>query len=154
MDPVVDDIHHFDPLYDTVVGTLDIDGLNPGIAIVGGICGITRPHALIATNTISPGEVHEIDPGTGLVTNTWTATYGDYIFGVAAINGEIYFGSGDGPGAIYRHDRSGGLLSTINLPYNVSALGGDDAGIVPREPPLFADGFESGNTSAWSAVMP
>jgi len=155
MDEGVDDIHHFDPVSDTVVGTLDIDGLNPGIEIVGGICGITGPHALIATNTIIvPGEVHEIDPGTGLVTNTWTAASSDYIFGVAAINGEIYLGSGDGPGAIYRHDRSGGLLSTINLPYNVSALGGDDAGTVPREPPLFADGFESGNTSAWSAVMP
>ncbi len=101
-----------------------------------------------------PAEVHEIDPGTGLVTNTWTAATGDYIFGAAASNGEIYLGSGDGPGAIYRHDRAGVLLSTIDLPYNVSALGGDDAGTVPWEPPLFADGFESGDTSGWSLATP
>ncbi len=154
MDHVLADIHHFDPVSDTVVGTLDIDALNPGITIVGGICGITGPHALIATNTIEvPANVHEIDPGTGLVTNTWAAATGDYIFGAAASNGEVYLGSGDGPGALYRHDRAGVLLSTVNLPYNVSALGADDAGTVPWELPIFADGFESGDTSAWTTVL-
>ncbi len=43
MDQGIENIHHFDPVSDTVVGTLDIDALNPGIGIVGGICGITGP---------------------------------------------------------------------------------------------------------------
>ncbi len=128
------DIHEFDPVTDTIVLTLDIDVLNPGVTIVGGICGITGPDALIATQ--SPGAVFEIDPSTGLVSNTWQTATADLIWGVAAINGEIWIGTGSGAGNLHRYDRNGVLQSVTPLPYNVSALGGDDSGSIPRR--LFA----------------
>ena len=137
-DFVSDDIVLFDTVTDTVTGTLDIDGVNPGLGIVGGLGAVSGgggPDRLVASD-FSTRQVHEIDPVTGQVTNSFTASTpgAGLYFGAAGIDGELYLGS-NGTGDIDVFSRAGVLLRTFNVGPGITALGGD--GIVSNTaPPL------------------
>jgi hypothetical protein len=118
------DIIEFDPISDTVTNILDIDGINPGVSLTGGLSGITAPNALLATD--GGATLFEINPVTGVVTNSFASSTGNFDAGVAVIDGEIYLGSLGPDTEINVFDRAGIFQRTINLPYLVSALGADD----------------------------
>jgi len=132
------DIILFDTVTDTVTGTLDIDGVNPGLGIVGGLGAVSGgggPDRLVASD-FSTSQVHEIDPVTGQITNSFTASTpgASSYFGAAGIDGELYLGS-NGIGDIDVFSRAGVLLRTFNVGPGITALGGD--GIVSNTaPPL------------------
>jgi VCBS repeat-containing protein len=123
LDHGASDIHVFDPGSGTVVATLDIDGLN-GVSIIGGLAGIHGPDALLATDL--SGWVYEIDPATGLVTGSFAAPVVEANAGLAVLGGQVYLGSYSSPHYTVV-DRTGTLLRVVDLPYQLSALGGDDA---------------------------
>ena len=122
MDYIADDILVFDPGTQTVIDTLDIDVIN-SVSIIGGLAGISGPDALIVTDGSST--VYEINPATGLVVNSFRE---DFFFdtGVAVLDGQIYLGSLGSDDEFKVHSRNGLHLRSVNLPYPVSALGGDD----------------------------
>lgn len=121
------DIHVFDPATDQVVNTLDVNGINPTISpLIGGLAGAAAPDRLIVTEA-GGRRVLEINPLTGTVEvafDVGTQSAGQY-FGAAVVDGEIYLGSG----TFLSYDvfsRQGIFLRNTTLPYNVSAMGGDD----------------------------
>jgi hypothetical protein len=123
------DITIFDPQSETVVGTLDIDGTNPGAPLIsGGLAGIKYPDALLVT-TSSTNELLEIDPTTGAITNQFAHSQGNGTLGAAAVNGQIYLGSNTSD-TLSIYDRSGNLQGSVTIPgsVGVQSLGGDDAG--------------------------
>ena len=129
------DIHVFDPATDMIVNTLDINAVNPTVSVlVGGLAGAANPDRIIATET-GGNRIVEIDPLTGLITNSFTpgtVGAGQY-FGAAVVNGEIYLGSGL-QNSYDVFSRQGIFLRNVTLPYNVSGLGGDDVGTSPIIP--------------------
>jgi len=129
------DIHVFDPVSDTIVNTLDINAINPTVSqLSGGLAGIAGPDRLIATEA-GGRRVLEIDPLTGVITTAFvpgTSSMGQY-FGAAVINGQIILGSGT-QASYDVFSRQGLFLGNVPLPYNVSALGGDDIGTLPIIP--------------------
>lgn len=122
MDYDASDILVFNPTTQTVIDTLDIDVIN-GVSIIGGLAGITGPDALIVTDGSST--VYEINPATGLVMNSFRE---DFFFdaGVAVLDGQLYLGSLGSDDEFKVHSRNGLHLRSVNLPYPISALGGDD----------------------------
>ena len=131
---VVSDILEFDPISDTVTNTLDINGINNGVWVYGGLAGITEPNALLVSDANS-SELLEINPITGVITNSFPIpNYGD---GVAVIDNEIYVSNYDGlsSSTIEVFDRAGTPQRTINLDGPVWALGGDDIGSSQFEEP-------------------
>ena len=127
-----DSIIEFDPVNDIVTKTLDIDAINNGVSLGGGLGAITGPNALLAIDFNSP-EVLEINPTTGAITNSFPISYPSD--GIAVINNEIYVGKNDISPQIEVFDRSGTSQRTIDFDYNVSALGGDNSGAVKFEEP-------------------
>ena len=129
------DIHVFDPSTDMIVNTLDINAVNPTVSVlVGGLAGAANPDRIIATET-GGNRIVEIDPLTGLITNSFTpgtVGAGQY-FGAAVVNGDIYLGSGL-QNSYDVFSRQGIFLRSVTLPYNVSGLGGDDVGTSPIIP--------------------
>lgn len=129
------DIHVFDPSTDSIVTTLDINAVNPTVSVLaGGLAGAANPDRIIATEA-GGSRVVEIDPLTGLITNSFvpgTPGAGTY-FGAAVVNSEIYLGSGL-QNSFDVFSRQGLFLRNVALPYNVSGLGGDDVGSAPIIP--------------------
>ncbi len=129
------DILIFDTITDTITGTLDIDSVNPGFNIIGGLGAVVGngPDRLVATDFLSQ-QVHEIDPVTGQITFTFShGTPGaTSYFGVAGINGEIYLVS-SGFQNIDVFTRQGTLIRTMAIGSPITALGGD--GIVNNTAP-------------------
>jgi len=115
------DIIAFDPGTDTVTGVLDVDALNPGYLLVGGLSGITGPDALIATSDFGVTGVVEIDPATGLVTHAFTPA--NFYYGAAVVDGSIYLGSPNGFIDVY--SRAGDLEDTISVPTQFQISGFD-----------------------------
>lgn len=137
LDTRANDIHVFDPSTDTVVNTFDFNLINPTVSpLLGGLSAIANPDRLIATE-LGGRRVLEIDPFTGIVTNsftTGTSNSGQY-FGAAVLAGEIYLGVGSGTQTgVDIFSRQGFYLRSLALPYGVSALGGDDIGTQPINP--------------------
>lgn len=132
------DIVLFDTVTDTITATLDIDGVNPGLGVIGGLGAVSGgggPDRLVATD-FATSQIHEIDPATGQITNSFTATTtgASTYFGAAGIDGELYLGSA-GTGDVDVFSRAGVLLRTFNVGDGITALGGD--GIVSNTaPPL------------------
>jgi Ca2+-binding RTX toxin-like protein len=127
LDTTAIDIHVFDPSTDQIVQTLDINGVNPVVSILsGGLSAIANPDRLVVTEA-GGSRVLEIDPLTGQITSSFipsTLRGGDYL-GTAVLNGEIYLGASSSP-VVDVFTRAGTLQRTLNLPYGVSALGGDE----------------------------
>jgi VCBS repeat-containing protein len=122
LDFVYYDIHIFDPVSDTVIGTLDVNGLN-GIGPYGALAGITGPNAVIFTGF--DYNIHELDPVTGLITHSFTPLAPGSYYGAAVLNGQIYLANLAGQVEVY--DRTGVLLRSFPL-FSSFALGGDDIG--------------------------
>jgi subtilisin family serine protease/glutamine cyclotransferase len=118
------DILEFDPVADVVTRTLDINGLNGGITIVGGLSGIKGPDALLALSNAQT--VLEINPTTGLITHTFSTSSSFY--GVAVLGGNIYLGNGSSA-KIDVYSRAGVYQRSITTANTIAALGGDDAGV-------------------------
>ncbi|MCH8046641.1 MAG: tandem-95 repeat protein [Planctomycetes bacterium] len=143
------DVIEFDPVSDTVTNILDIDALNPGVSLIGGLAAITGPDALIAT--VGQGtDVFEIDPTSGLVTSSFSPGVGS-IFGVAVVEGSIYLGRSSG-NTIDIFSRAGLPQSSLALPYSFSALGGDDAGGASAD--FFNVSVNAGDTLMISTTTP
>ncbi|MDA0590143.1 MAG: leishmanolysin-related zinc metalloendopeptidase [Planctomycetota bacterium] len=127
LDTTAIDILVFDPATDQIVRTLDINGANPVVSqLSGGLSAAANPDRLVVTEA-GGRRVLEIDPLTGQITSSFipgTLRGGDYL-GTAVLNGEIYLGARSSP-VIDVFTRAGTLQRTINLPYGVSALGGDE----------------------------
>jgi Ca2+-binding RTX toxin-like protein len=127
LDTAAFDIHVFDPSTDQIVRTLDINAANPVVSLLsGGLSAIANPDRLVVTEA-GGSRVLEIDPLTGQITSSFipsTLRGGDYL-GTAVLNGEIYLGASSSP-VIDVFTRAGTLQRTLNLPYGISALGGDE----------------------------
>ncbi len=120
------DIVVFDPTAGQVVRVLDIDGVNPGVNISGGLAGGQDPNVLYATDTFSD-DIYELDPQTGVITNVIAGgKSGD--LGLAVLGSEIFVAANVG-GDIDIFDRSTGLYNrTIDVDESIGfhSLGGDD----------------------------
>ena len=127
------DISIFDPVSGSIVGSLDIDGTNPGAPrIGGGLAGIREPDALLVT-TSEPGgpyELLEIDAATGQITGRFEHGLGSGVAGVGVLNGQIYLGRNTG-GSLSVYDRDGTLRRTLAVPGSIGfqSLGGDDGAL-------------------------
>jgi Ca2+-binding RTX toxin-like protein len=149
MDAANDDILVFDPALDGVGTVLDINGVNPGTNLIGGLAGAKDPDRLIAT--VANGRtIVEINPSSGQIVpisdtnpgfNPPTASAGTYS-GLGVVNDLIYLGSTRvsttnplaNSSSLDIFDRSGLLLQTITLPYPISAFGADDIGTLGLPP--------------------
>ncbi len=143
-DSVNDDILEYDPVSDGVVRVLDINAVNAGTNLLGGLAGATNPDRLVAT--IANGQtVIEINPETGLITSRFTPqtpAAGTYN-GLGVVDDLIYLGSSRtsvisplsvaSPLDIFT--RTGELRQTLSLPYPVSAFGADDIGVLASSVP-------------------
>ncbi len=114
-----------------MVGSLDVDGANPGAPrIGGGLAAIREPAALLVTTnpTSAPYELLEIDPLTGQIAARFEHGLGSGVLGVAVHSGQIYLGRNTG-GSLNVYSRDGSLLRTVTVPGAVGfqSLGGDDA---------------------------
>lgn len=150
-DNLTDDILVYDPLLGGVVNVLDIDLVNPGADIIGGIAGIHWPAAIIATG---PAVAYEIDPSSGVISNTMAVPI-PLAGGVAVADGVLFFGDLlPATGMDLRvFTRQGIQLRSFTSPYGYGGLAGDDSTLELRWL-IFADGFESGDTTRWSATSP
>ncbi|MDD4787036.1 MAG: Calx-beta domain-containing protein, partial [Pirellulales bacterium] len=121
---VENDIIAFDPATGTVVQTLDVDGLNPGVALVGGLGSLTDPDVLLATGALDD-LIYKIDPFTGLVLGSFTQNQGGVDDGLAGWGGEIYIGRHIG-NEVFVYDRSGAEVRSITIPGigGMQSLGG------------------------------
>ena len=126
LDYLADDILEFDPATDTVTKVLDVNGIN-GVGIGGTLAAITGPDALLVVNQ-SSGTIAAVDPRSGVLTPLFAAPSVGPVYGLAVVAGEIYAGLGGGLSEVRVYSRNGTLARTVTLPYNVSALGGDDVG--------------------------
>ena len=86
------DIVIFDPVAEQLVGVLDINGVNPGIEIGGGLAGLPEEGVLLATAAFG-SEIYKINPTTGLVERTFASTIGGGQLGVAVISNQVHVGS-------------------------------------------------------------
>lgn len=127
LDTTAIDIHVFDPSTDQVVRTIDVNGANPVVSqLSGGLSAIANPDRLVVTET-GGSRVLEIDPLTGQIASSFipsTLRGGNYL-GAAVLNGEIFLGAA-GSANIDVFTRAGTFQRTIDAPYGVSALGGDE----------------------------
>ena len=127
LDTTAIDIHVFDPGTDQIVRTIDVNAANPVVSqLSGGLSAIANPDRLVVTET-GGSRVLEIDPLTGAIASSFipsTLRGGNYL-GAAVLNGEIFLGAAGSPN-IDVFSRAGTFQRTIDTPYGVSALGGDE----------------------------
>ncbi len=134
-----DDILVFDPVSNGVIDVIDVNAVNPGTNLQGGLAGVLDPDRLIAT--VAGGRtIVEINPLTGLITSSFTPTTvsaGTYA-GVGVVDDLIFLGGSKVVGAspfglltsMDVFNRSGQLQKSLTLPLSISAIGGDDVGTV------------------------
>ena len=115
LDRTDNDIHIFAPGLNTVIGTLDIDGVNAGVDILRGLYSLADPDVLVVTNENALEHI-EIDPSTGTVIGTIPIGFSPN--GAASLAGEIY-----AENDVF--DRTGTMLRSLTLPYTLSAVGAD-----------------------------
>ena len=145
-DYVTDDIKIFDPVSDTVIGTLDINGVNSGKNIVGGLGAITNPDALVATT--GSNDVIFIDPNSGVILSKFTHS-GETDQGVAVLGDEILLSYTSAFTGIAVFDRGGAFKRSFltNFPY-YGLAGKDVSDLAHRVSLGVADsivGFDFGN---------
>lgn len=149
MDAINDDILVFDPALGGVGTVLDINAVNPGTNLIGGLAGAKNPDRLVAT--VANGRtIVEINPSTGLIVpladqslgfNPTTASAGTYN-GLGVVDDLLYLGSTKLSNAnaltvtssLDIFDRAGVLQRSLTLPYGISAFGADDVGTLGLPP--------------------
>ncbi len=149
MDAINDDILVFDPALGGVGTVLDINAVNPGTNLIGGLAGAANPDRLIAT--VANGRtIVEINPQSGLIVpladqslgfSPMTASAGTYS-GLGVVEGLLYLGSTrlstanalSVTSSLDVFDRAGVLQRSLSLPYGISAFGADDVGTLGLPP--------------------
>lgn len=135
LDYTVGDIAVFDPATDTILRTIDVNGLNPTVSLlIGGMAGIANPDRIVIVEA-GGNRVHLLDPNTGLVTSSFspTGTSAGSYYGAGVLGGEIYLASGT-TSAVDVYSRTGALQRSFTPAYAISALGADDIGTNPVPP--------------------
>jgi outer membrane protein assembly factor BamB len=128
------DVHVFDPGSDRIVGRLDIDGVNPGLIVGGGLAAVASPdRLLILGEDARGGMVCEFDPLSGRLVGAFPHPLGQ-AGGLAVVGREVVVG-GLMEGTLEVLDRQGRRQRTLTVPYGVSALDGLDVAR-PPEPPV------------------
>ncbi len=126
LDFALDDILEFEPVSNQITNTLDIDAINLGVSLNGGLAGIRGPNHIVATSNFGT-QVFEIDPASGRVRGSFSPTgplAGRYA-GVGVVRNRIYLGSLTAP-QIDVYTRGGGFQASLPTGYGTSALGADD----------------------------
>lgn len=145
IDTGLDDILVFDPVTNTVLNTLDVNAVNPGINFFGGI-GESEGELIAATST---NEVVFLNPANGLVTGSFDHGLPAFDGGLTGFGGEIYLGFNSSSLGIRVFDRDGNPLRTLNVNFPVFGLGGaliiDDAHRVTLGPAEDLTGLDFGN---------
>lgn len=129
VDLATDDLIEFDPVADRVTRTLDIDGLNPGVRLSGGLAGIRNPGELVVT--LASGEIALVDPATGLITERLLPDRPISSAGLAVLGGEIYVAAGRRANNIDVYTRDGEHIRSFVASSTLSALGADDPATRP-----------------------
>ncbi len=142
----LEDILIFDPVSNSITGTLDINGLNPGINLSGGLGEISGPSELIATT--STDEVVFIDPITGAITSSFNHNLGFTFDAAVAGSGQaIYLGFTTGTVQVY--ERNGTLNRSfdpgVGGVFGLGASDPDDAHRVTLQPGQVLEGLDFGN---------
>jgi len=148
LDDIADDIIVFDPVSDTVDHVWDVDALNSGVDLAGGMAAMTGPDALIVTENFGTN-ILEIDPSTGLITGSFDPASSDPYEGVAVLGQQIYLAVGP-TGEIDVFSRGGVFQTTLSTGYPVGALGADGLRLpgthhVSVTPGQVASGVDFGN---------
>jgi PEP-CTERM motif len=136
------DITVIDPTDGTIVGSLDIDGVNGlapnALAILDrGFTAIADPDKLLVATGVDGSDTHEflvIDPTTGVITDRLEHAQDWDVRGAASVDGEIYMSTGKSAG-IFVYDRSGNHLRSITVPgatNGIKALAGSGNLAVPE----------------------
>lgn len=123
-DYVLDDILVFDPTSNTIVDRLNINSLNPGVNLQGGL-GESGEGSHLVASTVS-SDVMLIDPRTGRVTSSFVngITANRFDGGATGFNGEIYLGFAESSNTIVTFDNHGQRQRSINLGFPIYGLGG------------------------------
>ena len=155
LDLINNDLVEFDPNLAQVTRTLDIDVLNPGVALAGGLAGIVKPNALVVA--LASGEVAEIDPATGLITSQFATSDTSAVTGLAVLGGEIYVGHSNETQPresqfVDVYTRSGQFVRSLAMPLDITSLGGDDA--LERSLELTAEPNDTFATSILPRIVP
>jgi hypothetical protein len=147
------EIRVFDPLVGAIVEVLDLATVNPGeISLAAALAGIDDPDRLLAVTMTGEGlddqqwELLELDPATGVISGGFpldvTTDTGSWAGGAAAVNRWIYVGweapflPEAGPVTpITIYQRDGTPVGGFDLPYFISALGGNPAPEQVEPPP-------------------
>ena len=122
-DAANEDIVVFDPVTDTVIDILDINGRNPSVDLAGGISGIHNPDRILALDVFGENVI-EIDPATGVVTGSFAVA--PQYTGLTVAGDEILLGDFFGTPGIDVFSRNGRFLRDIILPYGIDAAAGDN----------------------------
>lgn len=119
------DIHVFDPVAEQLIGVLDIDGVNPGIEIAGGLAGLPGEGVLLATAAFG-SEIYAINPSSALVERTFASAIGGGQLGLGVVNNQVYVGSANSD-EIEVYSTDGDLVRTFPVDNTVrtTALGSD-----------------------------
>ncbi len=129
LDYTAGDIDVFDPVTDSIVRTIDVNGLNPTVSLlIGGMAGIANPDRIVLVEA-GGVRVDLLDPTSGLITSSFspgTAAAGSY-YGAGVVNGEIFLASGTS-NALDVFSRTGLLQRSFTPAYPISAIGADDIG--------------------------
>ncbi|EMI21720.1 fibrinogen-binding protein [Rhodopirellula maiorica SM1] len=141
-----DDVIVFDPMTNSIVRVLDLDGANPGYSFSGGI-GESGDQTQLAVTTNS-NQVVLIDPITGKITGGFDHG-GDFDAAVTGFQDEVYVGFGSSRN-IRVFDEDGTLSRSFNTQFPVFGLagsGGDGAHRVTLAVGQVLTGLDFGNQS-------
>ncbi|MCG8652401.1 MAG: hypothetical protein MI861_21350, partial [Pirellulales bacterium] len=143
-----DDVLVFDPVSNTIVNTLDVNGTNPGLNLIGALGEIDGQ--LIGTT--SGGDVVLIDPQTAQATVAFNHGVGSFDAAATGFGGEIYLGFNNPGLGIRVFDPDGTLLRTLSVGFPVFGLGGaagstDNAHRVTVAAAEIISGLDFGNRS-------
>jgi hypothetical protein len=168
-DPSVAIIDVGDPAAPVLVGSIDVNANAAGLAVTGAWLLVpdfdAEPEVRIfdVSNPVAPVERDPYLPVNGYVEvvavsgsvaymSLWTGSYPDYAFAVEVVNfadprAPEFMGLSHETGLVRRLPTGPGEVFAVTLET------GFDTFALCRGP-IFADGFESGNTSAWSSAAP
>ena len=140
-DYVADDILVFDPATESVIATLDINGLNVGENIVGGLAAIQNPDALVATT--GSNDVIFIDPTTGVIQSQFTHG-GENDQGVAVLGDEVLLSYTSAFKGVVAFERDGSFKRSFLTSFPHYALAGSIVEDTAHRITLAAQGSVSG----------
>ncbi|NNE68926.1 MAG: tandem-95 repeat protein [Rhodothermales bacterium] len=124
--PATNEIFAIDPTTGSVGSTITLGGM-----AIGGMGFSTPEQSLFVSDfNASPNVIHEVDPGSGSIINTFNSSGSD-VLGVDFFENRLFVATDDGSGLIEELDLSGSVLNSFPAPdFMPSALAGP-----PGQPP-------------------